>query len=386
MQHLSRVFLVSSLVLGSLVLGTASPAAAAKKKWPGKKHHSGQHSSSKPASGSKSTGGAKKADDDADDDSGGEAAEADAKSEEAPKKAKKAQATNEGGADEDEGESSKRASRGDGDEEGDGESTVVRRKPKRVAMDDAGAPIAFELAAGARVIHRNFDFHDPLSNYNPSATKPYAYALPSAPAPFLDLALYPAAFATRSFAANVGLVAQYERVIGTSTEAPNGGAAFNTVAQQLQLGARVRVPVSEHEIGLTAAYGKQTFQVTATDPGPGAGSVPNVDYTFAKVGADVRLRLAEVIELGAHVGTRLVFDTGSLGQQWFHKMKTTSIEAGVSLAYRLTPMFTVVAGGDLLRYGFDFNPVPTTAPFVAGGAVDQYLSGYLALRVSFAGG
>jgi hypothetical protein len=49
-------------------------------------------------------------------------------------------------------------------------------------------------------------------------------------------------------------------------------------------------------------------------------------------------------------------------------------------------MFTVVGGGELIRYGFDFNPVSTNAAFVAGGAVDQYISGYLALRVSFSGG
>jgi len=375
MQHLSRVFLVSSLVLGSFVLGTASPASAAKKKWPGKKHHTTQHSSSKPASGasgSKSTGAAKKTDDADDDDSGGEAAEADEKPQETrdtkdTKKPKKTQATNEGGSDDE-----------------DGESAVVRRKSKRVAMDDAGAPVAFELQAGARVIHRNFDFHDPLSDYNQSAAKPYAYVLPRAPAPFLDLALYPAAFATRGFASNLGLVAQYERLVGTSTQGPNG--TFDTVAQQLQVGARVRLPVAEHELGVTAAYGKQSFQVSAMDTGPGVGTVPNVDYTFAKIGADVRLRFAEVIELGAHVGTRLVFDTGSLGKQWFSTVKTSSVEAGVSLAYRLTPMFTVVGGGELLRYGFDFNPVSTNAAFVAGGAVDQYLSGYLALRVSFSGG
>ena len=49
-------------------------------------------------------------------------------------------------------------------------------------------------------------------------------------------------------------------------------------------------------------------------------------------------------------------------------------------------MFSIVAGVDFLRYAFNFNPVPTTNAVVAGGAVDQYISGYLALRVSISGG
>jgi hypothetical protein len=41
----------------------------------------------------------------------------------------------------------------------------------------------------------------------------------------------------------------------------------------------------------------------------------------------------------------------------------------------------LVAGFDWLRYGFDFNPVPAgRTGYVAGGAVDEYLSGYLAFR------
>jgi len=38
--------------------------------------------------------------------------------------------------------------------------------------------------------------------------KPYSYSLPAGPVPFVDLGLYPGAFATRGFAANIGLVAE----------------------------------------------------------------------------------------------------------------------------------------------------------------------------------
>jgi hypothetical protein len=121
------------------------------------------------------------------------------------------------------------------------------------------------------------------------------------------------------------------------------------------------------------------------DAGPMAtGAIPNVAYKFAGFTADARFHFAEVIELGLHVGTRLVLDTGALGK-WFPKTKTNSINAGLQLGYQVTPLIGVVAGADLVRYGFDFNPVPMNNALVAGGAVDQYISGYAALRVTLLG-
>lgn len=44
--------------------------------------------------------------------------------------------------------------------------------------------------------------------------------------------------------------------------------------------------------------------------------------------------------------------------------------------------------GDLTRYWFDSNPIPANADprYVAGGAVDQYVSGWLGVRISLPNG
>jgi hypothetical protein len=378
------VFLVC-VVFG--VGGVSSRAAAAdtkKKSWPSKKHHKTHHKASKPAKAAGAKASAAPAED-ADEDEGDDSAEDDQKDQKddaAKAKTKtKAKPSGEEGAREASDDKGK-----DDDGEGEGDAGVVRRKAGRSTADEGGAaPVAFEIAAGSRAVHRTFDFNDPLSNYNQAVAKPYSYTLPAGPVPFVELGLYPAAFATRGFAANIGLVARYEKLMGTKTAAADG-STFSTLGQQLEVGARGRLPLGAHEVGLSATYGKQAFHVSATDPGPGAGStLPNVDYTFAGVGADARLRLAP-LELGAHVGTRFVFDTGSLGKNWFPTTKTTSIEAGVSVGYQLSSLFAVIAGADFLRYAFDFNPIPPTNPLIAGGAVDQYISGFLALRVSISGG
>ena len=379
--QLTRVLLVLACLAFGLAGVSPSAAAAAKKKKHHKTHH---HKSAKPAAAVKAGGApaAAPAEED-DDDEGDESAEGDDKEDDAKAKPKSKAQTS--GDKADKGSDDEREASGDKGDKGDdeGESTTVRRK--RPVMEAAGgAPVALELAVGPRALHRTFDFNDPLSDHQAGIPKPYAYKLNLAPAPFVDLALYPAAFATRGLAASFGIVARYEKLVATKTTDANG-ASFDTLGQQIEVGLRGRLPLGEHEVGLTVSGGKHTFHVTQSDPGPAAGSnVPNVDYTFAGIDADARLRLSP-LELGAHVGTRLVFDTGSLGKTWFSTTKTTSIEAGVSVAYKLTPMFSVVAGADFLRYAFDFNPITAVSTVVAGGAVDQYISGFVALRVSLSG-
>jgi len=393
------VVILICLVFG--VVGVSSPSAAADKKkaWPTKAHHKTRHRTSKPAKsvGASRSGGAAPAEDAAEDDDADESAEDDDTTSESKKneakrnEPKKELAKGRGKAkakakpadeeDDDEREASDER-RGD-DDDSDGDAPVVRRKARH-ARAAAGAAVAVELSAGPRAVHRSFTFNDPLSNYVPTAAKPYSYVLPAGPVPFVELGLYPGAFGASGLAANLGLVARYEKLLSTTTA--GAGPTASTFGQQLEVGARGRIPLGDHELGLGAAWGKQAFHVNETDPGPAGGSqIPNVDYSFVALGADARVRLAP-IELGAHLGTRLVYNTGSLAKNWFPTTKTTALEAGISMAYSVSSFFQVVAGADLLRYGFAFNPVPPGNAIVAGGAIDQYISGFLALRVSISGG
>jgi hypothetical protein len=385
--QLTRVLLILCLGLGFGfgLLGVSSSDAVAADKKKNKKHHKTHHKSAKPTGSSASKGAAPAEAGQEKEEEGGEEAESDDKADDAKAKPK-AKASQDKDSDDKASDGEREAEgRGGGDDEGGGD-TVVRRKARPVAMESGGGggPVGFEVQAGPAFMHRSFAFNDPLSDHG-GGRAPYSYALPAGPTPFVDLALYPAAFATRGFAANIGLVGHYEKLVGTTTQ----GTSFSTDAQQFDVGVRARLPVGENEVGLTASYGKQTFHVAPTDTGPNpaasGSNVPNVDYTFGAVDLDGRLRLSP-IEIGAHLGTRLMTNTGPLGQYWFSTVKTTAITAGVSVAYKVTSIFSVVAGGELVRYGFDFNPVPTTNYFVAGGAVDQYLSGFIALRVSLAGG
>ena len=370
------------LVLLLAGAGRASAADWSHSRKKSAKHHKRKHHTVRPtpSAAAKATGSKAAPAEEGDEEGGDESSEDESADEKAKpskggktkKKVNVEQTEGEGGETKDEGE------------EG-GDTNVVRRRATHVAAEGAGAPVAFELEAGPRVVHRNFDFNDPLANYNASVMRPYSYNLPAGPAPFVEVGLYPGAFAGRGIASRIGLVGRYEKLIGTKTEVAQG-PMLSTVGQEFEVGARGRWPLGQDEVGLTATYGQHSFHVSQTDPGPTTNAiVPNVDYTFVRVGLDGRLALGPV-SLGAHAGTRFVTDTGPLGKTWFPSTKTTTVEAGVSGTYQLTPLLGVVAGVDFLRYAFNFNPVPTTNAVVAGGAVDQYISGYLALRVSITGG
>lgn len=381
MRHQVARWLAALICVAFLLTGAAPLAQAAKhkKSWPSKKHKSHKKAPSAPSSSGK--GAAKPPAEDADEDEGeGESTQADSGDKDeadAPAfKPKKVAKSN----DEDEDEDDNESSGGD-----DGEGTVVRKKARKPVADDGGdgAPIAFELAVGPRGVNRSFAFNDPYQGNPPE------YKLPAGFAPFLDLSIYPLAFAGRGVLANIGLIASYERLVGTSTVSNKGTAmesTSTTSSQQFEVGGRFRIPLGASEVGVAATYGSHSFKLNSKDLTPAEGAaLPNVAYTFAGFGADTRLRFG-VVTVGAHLGTRLVFDTGPLGKKaWFTGTKTTSITGGLSVAVRVAPMFEVVGGADLVRYGFDFTS-PANDPIVAGGAVDQYLSGFLALRVAITGG
>ncbi len=368
----------------ALVGAPSSSAWAAKKKkpaktWPSKKSTHKTETKAEPAST------------DADEDAapaaqkgGGDDEEDDSK----PQKAKSASKSSKVKMDKDDDddradEKQARKSKDEDDSSGgddDGDAPVVRKKAKKQHVADEGegpAPVAFTLDIGSRGVRRTFDFNDP--RFYAGTTWPGAYRLKAAPVPFLHVGLYPLAFAGRDGLANIGLVGRYERLIGVSTK--SGGT---TSGQEFDVGLRGRLPLGGGEVGLSATYGQHTFLLTSADlPPSNATTVPNVEYTFVRADLDGAANLGSVT-LGGHVGTRFVPKTGALGT-WFGTTKTTSIEAGISAAFRLTPVIEVVAGGDYLRYAFAFSP-PRNNGIVAGGAVDQYISGYLALRVSISGG
>jgi hypothetical protein len=265
--------------------------------------------------------------------------------------------------------------------------------------DSSGGLSPLDITAGLRPLHRTFKFNDSIADARPGEACPEGgaatncfqqlpnYELPLGPVLFIDLNWFPASHFTRGAAEWIGITAGFEKGFATESvyqEGKPNEQTLKTNVQALYAGARFRLPLGAHQLGATGTFGQQTFSLDGDADSP---RLPDVKYTYAKAGLEGTLRFGDVF-FNARVGKRFVFGTGGLEDVWFPNVKTQSLEAGATVGYRLLSSLDLVAGFDWLRYAFDFNPVPnppTQPDRVAGGAVDQYISGHIALRFHLPG-
>jgi len=257
---------------------------------------------------------------------------------------------------------------------------------------DVKRPSPLEVTIGVRAVHRKFSYHDTPQTLFPDAgyTGLSTYQLPLGPAAFIQLNVFPLAFKSSGAAANIGITAGYEGGFATKSvyaENTPQQQELKTQSNEFFVGLRGRIPVGVHEVGLVAAYGRQIFSLLGDNP----QVFPDVAYKFVKLGVDTRFRFDE-LTVGFHLGTRLVTDTGDLKRLWFSNTKAASAEGGLLLGYQIAANFELNGGVDITRYAFNFNPIDDPPAdtnskiaygnLVAGGAVDQYTSGWLGVRYS----
>jgi hypothetical protein len=241
-----------------------------------------------------------------------------------------------------------------------------------------------DIRAGVRFSKRTFAFRDTLSQLYPdrgvrNPLRDYNGGLDLAV--FARLELYPAAlFGADGFASNLGLVGSFSYGIpSTTVYRPADGSAPKNLTSQVHewnLGARVRVPFSTKAgLGITAAYGQQRYFLKGDEMG---SLVPDIQYGYLRLGPDLWVDIGK-ITVEAFVGGRIVLGTGELEEPrlWFRNVGARGFDAGLNLSYAVSPSIAVLAGFDFTRYGFNFNPIQPGDLYVAGGATDQYIGGWL---------
>lgn len=277
-----------------------------------------------------------------------------------------------------------------------------------ISTDNAGggglSPL--DLTAGLRPLHRTFTFHQTLADVRPNGgfSQLLKYELPLGPVLFIDANIWVGSLAGMQGPAEwIGLTAGFEKGFATQSVYAEGTPAETTLRtniQQLYVGGRFRLPIGDHLLGASGVWGQHRFILEGDEGttkklpnGDFLGPlVPDVTYNYVRVMLDGNFRFGD-FSAGAHVGKRFVMSPGAIKTVWFPNVKTSSLEAGVTFGYRLVSMLDLVAGFDWLRYSFDFNPVkqivdparPGLASYVAGGATDEYLSGYIGFRFHLPG-
>lgn len=294
-----------------------------------------------------------------------------------------------------------------GDSETTGEEASTAEAVETASPSDAAPSFVHEeflsplrVLVGTRIISRNFAYTDLYD----SDVSGYRYPGFAPPMPRIDVRWYPGAHFTDSWLAHLGLVGGYERVIGASLSLAGPDGTQPIPVQQdhdrWYVGARARVPFGPMVLGAQVDYGAHTVALHGDELGAQQlPAFPDVSYQQLGLGLDVEFRIEQLI-LGGHASLRIVSDPGPIGYRvnpapappwpWFPGTSAVGSYFGGYVGWRLSRVFDILAGVDMLAYGLDFGlsrDTPglteeiTSETVIAGGATDRYLSVWLGLAI-----
>jgi hypothetical protein len=272
------------------------------------------------------------------------------------------------------------------DDEAGSETTVT----EHADTGDEGAGPAGQgliLSVGPRFISRSLTYVQDIYHRNSK------YSLGVAPEVGLNADIYPGALlGAGGIASDIGLTVDLSYMLPVVTSASKTGTGhYTTYSLNWSVGAKVRLPFG---LFATVAYGDQRFQLQKVGNATGI-DVPMVDYRYVRAGAGARVNLTPDVALMANAGYLQCLSLGQIAQAGYYTKATcAAFEAGAGVGIRLSAMFELQGGASIRRYGLSFHQKPSDfaadinvqGARVAGGAVDQYLFGYVALAGVLGGG
>jgi hypothetical protein len=271
-------------------------------------------------------------------------------------------------------------------------------------------PKPLELDAGAGFVFRSYAANNPVNLPGVLPTRDQSGGMANMR---IGAAFYPMALFTKTFLANVGLVGHFERSLGGSTQAgtdsgvnlPTGD--LDTTLTAYDIGLRVRLPISDHQLGFSAAYGAHLFEIddggTESDPAVvGAGEVaklvPDVNYAYIRLGTDFTYAMKSYYFKG-DMGLRIVNSAGDepgqiQSEDWFPRSDVGGVDLGLTAGYLISERITLTVGMDFRNFFYSMNSrasdfgvdaqgasTGSRTP-VAGGANDMYFAGLFSARYS----
>jgi hypothetical protein len=244
-------------------------------------------------------------------------------------------------------------------------SDAPSRAPRLAALD---------VSVGGRWFARALDYHQDVFG------ELRAYSLAAAPALAVAAEWYPGAHASQGVPAWFGIIAQGSYVLAVSSR-DSRAMSYGTMAYAFDVGARVRVPLGEHEVGLHVTYGQQRFEVEGN--GGGAANqadpgVPAVAYQSVRLGASARARASERVAVTLGASALPLLGAGDIADNYFRRATGAGVEAQLGLSVAVAAGLEVRALVEGRRYVFAMNP-QVGDRWVAGGALDHYAQAGLAV-------
>ncbi len=233
----------------------------------------------------------------------------------------------------------------------------------------------FDADIGAEAAGRNFDYNDGVSGNLRSYNVAPAFLFTA------SLEIFPLAEADNGVIRDIGVIAGYSRSLFLNSSTGSGGK-IGTAEAAYYGGLRVRIhPWGDDGpiIGISDAYAVET--VTFDSAGGTLDSqVPAVEYHANRTGVDARVPFGNFAVRGG-LGFRAVFDAGPVAGR-FRTPSVEGIDAEVGASMKIIGAWELRLTLDYTRYFYGFKPAPGDA-YVAGGALDQFFGGGLALAYVF---
>ncbi len=270
--------------------------------------------------------------------------------------------------------------KGDDDDDDRGRRTevmaVVEEDPgPRVHLFDRRMRSPFIFKVGVEGAHREFAYNQPIT----ANLRDYTVGL--APLALVELEAYPFANTNVTGLRNIGWYATYARAFGVQssfrTVTSASDVRVNNEWSTWQVGLHSRFRVSKRlGLGPQLTYGFSNYRFEFADiADQRAFEVPDVRYSFLRYGAEARFPLS-FLDVSAGLGYRTIFSGGRVTTQYFPNSQTGGVDGHVTLGLSLSKSFAVDGTVRYVRYFYNMQP-EVSDTYVAGGALDQYLTASL---------
>ena len=228
----------------------------------------------------------------------------------------------------------------------------------------------FEVEVGAEGAGRNFTYNQNIQgSLREFSAFPMAMLAVSAEGyPFAD---------SSGFVKDLGVTGSYSRSLFL-TSAVASGPNIDTTESSYFVGLRYRIhPTGDPGliIGIADGYAAQSVDFGTTTKALEA-ELPASDCSGNRLAVDARIPVGK-LAIRAGFGWRAIFATGVIGER-FKGTSAGGVDAQVGASYEVARGWEVRAIADYERYFYAFKPVPGDT-YVAGGALDQFYGGRLAL-------
>jgi hypothetical protein len=234
----------------------------------------------------------------------------------------------------------------------------------------------FAIALDGGIGARRLQYHQPITSNLPS------YSVGAVPWLGFRAELHPFTRLQTPVLRGLGAFGDFGHSLYQQSVVAGGGPRVSADWMTYDVGLHERVRIGRSRfaplVGVVLAYGRNVYDFT--DAGQIISETPSVDYRYLRPALDARFAFGPVV-LSVDTGYRAILAAGYVGDR-FPRASIGGLDVGAGIAVRLPRDLELRLTGQYQRYFYDFHAQPGDA-YVAGGAVDEFAIGELALAYGF---